>query len=290
MGAIKWLLVAASCLGLALAASAAGFFFAVDRSVANTEFVSRWLTKQNFASVAASTEDLQNENFTALESTLLSRAGISLIEPEIKKQARPMLDPFYAFLKGKTNEPRLAIDLGRYKQDPALVRRAANLVRDNENMKYLPAPLVESAAKLLLEKLPNEIDFLKLFRVSAADLAHLRTVTDTFYGYYHAALGMSLLFAAMLVFVLRDKRKVALVLGTTLFVAGLVMFLPYLGSETLATKMFSRYKGVAPEVVKSFSVSLIRDFFAVYVLSPVLLCASGAAAIAVGLFVFKKPA
>lgn len=290
MNPLKWLLVVVASAGLSFAASATGLFFAVDRSIANTEFVSRWLTKQNLAAFAASTEELQEDRLSAAEASLLSRTGISLIEPEIKKQAKPMLDPFFDFLKGKRNEPRLALDLNSFKQDPALVKNAADIVRANETMKYLPSPVVESAAKLLLEKLPGELDFLKILHISASDLSHLRSVTDKFYGYYHTALGFSLFFAALIVFLLREKRKIALTLGIALLVAGLLMFIPYLGSEILATKMFSRYKGVAPEVVKTFSVSLIRDFFGVYVLSPVLLSLVGLTGLVTGLFVFKKPA
>ena len=290
MNPLKWLLVVVAGTGLCFAASATGFFYAVDRSVANTEFVSRWLTKQNLVSVAASAEELHADKLSAAEASLLSRTGISLIEPEIKKQAKPMLDPFFDFLKGKRNEPRLALDLNGLKQDPALAKRAADIVRSNETMKYLPSPVVESAAKLLLEKLPGEIDFLKILHISASDLTHLRFVTDKFYGYYHTALGFSLFFAALILFLLRDKRKIALTLGISLLVAGLLLFIPYMGSEMLATKMFSRYKGVAPEVVKAFSVSLIRDFFGVYVLSPVILSLAGLTGLITGLFVFKKTA
>lgn len=288
MSGLKWLLAVVSCVGLWLSASATGFFYAVDRSVGNTEFVSRWLTKQNLAAFAASTEELQEDKLSATEASLLSRTGISLLEPEIKKQAKPMLDPFYDFLKGKSNVPKLALDLKQLKQDDALVKRAADIVRSNETMKYLPSPVVESAAKLLLEKLPGEIDFLKILHISAGDLTHLRFVTDKFYGYYHTALGFSLFFAALIIFLLRDKRKIALTLGIVLLVAGVLMFIPYIGSEVLATKMFSRYKGVAPEVVKTFSVSLIRDFFGVYVLSPVVLSLAGLTGLVAGLFVFKK--
>jgi len=288
MNGIKWLLVIVSSAGLWFAASATGFFYAVDRSIANTEFVSRWLTKQNLGSVGASVEKLQSDKMSAAEASLLSRAGMSLIEPEIKKQAKPMLDPFFEFLKGKRNEPRLALDLNGLKQDPAFIQRAADIVRRNETMKHLPSVLVESAAKLLMEKLPNELDFVKILRISAGDLAHLRSLTDKLYGYYHTALGFSLFFAALIIFLLHDKRKIALTLGIILLLAGLLMFIPYLGSEALATKMFSRYKGVAPEVVKTFSVSLIRDFFAVYVKSPIVLSVAGLGGIVAGMFVFKR--
>jgi hypothetical protein len=52
--------------------------------------------------------------------------------------------------------------------------------------------------------------------------------------------------------------------------------------------MFSRYRGVAPEAVKTLSVTLIRDFFGVYVMSPVILLLTGLSGIAAGAFVFKK--
>lgn len=288
MSGIKWLVVVVSCLGLWLSASVTGFFYAVDRSVGNTEFVSRWLTRQNLTTVAASAEEAQKEKFSGAEASLLSSVGMSLIEPEIKKQAKPMLDPFYDFLKGKSTVPKLALDLNQFKQDDALVKRAAGIVRSNETMKYLPSPMVESAAKMLIEKLPNELDFLKILRIKTADLAHLRRVTGKFYGYYHTALGCSLFFVAVIVFLLRDKRKIAFALGITLLIAGLLLFIPYLSSESLATKMFSRYKGVAPEVVKTLSVTLIRDFFGVYVLSPVILSLTGLGGIVAGMFVFKK--
>lgn len=290
MSGIKWLLVVVSCLGLWLSASATGFFYAVDRSVANTEFVSRWLTRQNLATVAASATEAQKERSSSIEASLLSGAGMSLLEPEIKRQAKPMLDPFFAFLKGKSQEPKLAIDLNRFKQDDALVTRAADIVRSNETMKYLPSPMIESAAKLLIEKLPNEIDFIKILRITAPDLAHLRSVVDKFYGYYQTSLLLSVFLIAFIVLLLRDKRQVFITIGITLLITGLILFLPYLGSETLATKMFSRYKGVAPEVVKTLSVSLIRDFFLVYVMSPVIISLAGLGAVVVGGFVFKKKA
>ena len=287
---MKWLLVVVSCVGLWLSASATGFFYAVDRSIGNTEFVSRWLTRQNLKTVAASAEEAQPAKLSATEATLLSTAGMSLIEPEIKKQAKPMLDPFYDFLKGKSDVPRLALDLNRLKQDDAFVKRAAEIVRSNEAMKYLPSPIVESAAKMLMEKIPNELDFVKIFHISSADLAHLRNVTGTFYGYFRTAFWLSLFFIAFIVFLLREKRKVSLTLGITLLIAGLILFIPYLSSEMLATKMFSRYKGVAPEVVKTFSVTLIRDFFGVYVISPIILSLTGLGGIVAGMFVFKKQA
>lgn len=289
MSGLKWLVVVVSCTGLWLSASATGFFYAVDRSVGNTEFVSRWLTRQNLTTVAAVAEDAQKEKSSAGEDSLLSKAGMSLIEPEIKKQAKPMLDPFYDFLKGKSNVSRLTLDLSGFKQDEAIVKRAADIVRSNETMKHLPSPVVESAAKMLIEKLPGELDFVKILRISPADLGHLRNVTGTFYGYYHTAFGVSLFFIALIVFALRDKRKIFFALGITLLIAGFLLFIPYLGSETLATKMFSRYKGVAPEVVKTLSVSLIRDFFGVYVISPLVLSVTGLGGIVAGVFVFKKP-
>ena len=288
MKGLKWLLVVVACIGLWLASSATGFFYAVDRSVGNTEFVSRWLTQQNLTTVAASAEEARKEKSSSIEASLLSRAGMSLLEPEIKKQARQMLDPFFDFLKGKSQEPKLAIDLNRFKQDDALVARAAGIVRSNETMKYLPSPMVESAAKLLIEKLPNEIDFIQIFKIKAHDLMHLRRVVDKFYGYYQNALLLSVFLIAFIVFMLRDKRQIAITLGITLLVSGLILFLPYLGSETLATKIFSRYKGVAPEVVKTLSATLIRDFFGVYVKSPLILSLAGLSGVIVGAFVFKK--
>lgn len=288
MNPLKWLLVVVAGTGLSFAASATGLFFAVDRSIANTEFVSRWLTKQNLAAFAASTEELQEDRLSAAEASLLSRTGISLIEPEIKKQAKPMLDPFFDFLKGKRNEPRLALDLNSLKQDPALVKNAADIVRANETMKYLPSPVVESAAKLLLEKLPDELDFLKIMRLKSDQLLPLRHLTIKFYGYYRWAIGFTLFFAALIIFLLRDKRKIALSLGIALLLAGLLLFIPYLGSEAVTAKIFSKYRGSAPEVVKALSGSFIRDFFGVYVLSPVMLSLAGLTGLVTGLFVFKK--
>ncbi len=199
-----------------------------------------------------------------------------------------MLDPFYAFLKGKNNELRLPIDLNQWKQAPGLLESAVKIAQENEAMRYLPPAMIESAVKMLIEKIPNEIDFIKLLQLNSDQIAPLRKRIEKFYDYYHIALGLGLFFIALIAFILRDRRQIAFALGFTLLIAGLLLFIPYLGSETLATKMFSRYKGVAPEVVKTLSISLIRDFFVVYVLSPVLLSVAGLVGIVAGMFVFKK--
>lgn len=288
MSGLNWFLVVVSCAGLWLSASATGFFYAVDRSVGNTEFVSRWLARQNLKAVTDSVEEDKQKKIASAEASLLFGAGMSLIEPEIKKQAKPMLDPFYDFLKGKSDVPKLSLDLSRMKQDNALVKRAADIVRSNDTMKYLPSPVVESAAKMLIEKLPNELNFLKIMQIKPDQLEPLRRLIGKFYGYYHIALGFSLFFVALVVFLLRDKRKIAFSLGIPLLIAGLLLLIPYLSSEMLATKMLSRYKGVAPEVVKTLSVTLIRDFFGVYVMSPVILSLTGLSGIVAGMFVFKK--
>ena len=195
---------------------------------------------------------------------------------------------FFDFLKGNRNEPRLALDLNGLKKDPALLTRTTGILHRHETMKYLPSPVVESAAKLLLEKLPDELDFLKIMRLKSDQLLPLRHLTIKFYGYYRWAIGFTLFFAALIIFLLRDKRKIALSLGIALLLAGLLLFIPYLGSEAVTAKIFSKYRGSAPEVVKALSGSFIRDFFGVYVLSPVMLSLAGLTGLVTGLFVFKK--
>lgn len=288
MNPLKWLLVVVASAGLSFAASATGLFFAVDCSIANTEFVSRWLNKQSLVAATDAVQEDQKRKISFAEVSFLFGFGMALIEPEIKKQAKPMLDPFFDFLKGNRNEPRLALDLNGLKKDPALLTRTTGILHRHETMKYLPSPVVESAAKLLLEKLPDELDFLKIMRLKSDQLLPLRHLTIKFYGYYRWAIGFTLFFAALIIFLLRDKRKIALSLGIALLLAGLLLFIPYLGSEAVTAKIFSKYRGSAPEVVKALSGSFIRDFFGVYVLSPVMLSLAGLTGLVTGLFVFKK--
>lgn len=282
MSGLKWVMVVILSLVFWVTASAVGIGFSIDRSFGNTEFISGLIFRQDLSALAGAASE------KGKSSNTFSGATIALLEPEIKKQTKPMLDTFYTHLKGKSNEPRLAIGLQQYKQDPALPKAAAKLLKGNEATKYLPEAFAEPAARMLIEKLPDELDLIKILSIRESDLTYARNLVGSFYRYYALAMWSSLIVAVLICALLRNRRQILVSLGIVLLTVSVTLFIPYLMSESMIGKMFLSGNNPAPEIVKKFAANVFREFFAVYLMTPVVIGLTAIGGIAAGAFAFRQ--
>lgn len=290
MKVLKWILVVILSAGLLVTASTTGIFFAIDRSFGSTDFMSGLVQRVDIASIANVALKKNDGESVSSELGLLGKAGFGLIEPEFKRQAKPMLDQLYAYLKGKTQEPKLVMSLGDFKKSPEILRSAVDSMMANETMKKVPRYVLEPAAKLLIERLPDELSFSKLLVSHKADLEQVRDSVGRFYNLYALAAGLSLLSVIIIALLLRNTRQILVTLGVVLVLASLALFLPVLISDALAANMVAGYKGVAADSVKAISLTFLRGFFAVLVASPIYLGIAGLVSLAAGVFAYKKTA
>lgn len=288
MSAIKWVVVVILCTVLAAGAAAASFFSAIDRSLGSTEFLSSFIQGQKLGEIAKAAEDSANENGPPSQLAVVSKLGYTVLEPEIKKQSRSMLDQLFAYLKGKQEKPALTMSLSEFKQDPGVLKSAVDGLMQNETMKKLPRSLVEPAAKMLVEKVPEKLNLTSLLATRESDLLRVKKAVGKFYTAYSVVFAIAIAMLVLIAIVLRNVRQTLIAVGITLLITGVLLFLPWLASDSIAQSIVSGYKGVAAASVQSIGAAFIKSFFAVFVLSPLALTAAGAAAFVTGKFVMKK--
>jgi len=199
-----------------------------------------------------------------------------------------MLDQLFAYLKGKQDKPTLSMNLSSFKQDPGVIKSAVDGLMQNETMKRLPRSLVEPAAKLLVQKVPNELNFTSMLTARETDLVQARTMVGRFYTTYSLVFAICIALLVLIAIVLRNARQTLIAVGITLLVTGLLLFIPWLGAGSIAENVVSGYKGVAAASVQAIGSAFIKSFFAVFVLSPVVLTLAGIAAFVTGKYV-KNP-
>lgn len=289
MTAIKWFVVVVLCFVLAAGATMASLFVAVDRSLGNTEFLSSFIQGQSLGEIAKAAENSAKEDGAPSQLALIGKLGYSVLEPEVKKQSKSMLDQLFAYLKGKQDKPTLSMNLSSFKQDPGVIKSAVDGLMQNETMKRVPRSLVEPAAKLLVQKVPNELSFTSMLTARESDLAQARTMVGRFYTTYSLVFAICIALLVLIAIVLRNARQTLIAVGATLLITGLLLFIPWLGSGSIAENVVSGYKGVAAESVQAIGLAFIRSFFAVFVLAPLVLTLAGIAAFVAGRFVKKKP-
>jgi NADH:ubiquinone oxidoreductase subunit 6 (subunit J) len=159
----------------------------------------------------------------------------------------------------------------------------------NETMKRVPRSLVEPAAKLLVQKVPNELSFTSMLTARETDLAQARTMVGRFYTTYSLVFAICIALLVLIAIVLRNARQTLIAVGATLLITGLLLFIPWLGSGSIAENVVSGYKGVAAASVQAIGLAFIKSFFAVFVLAPLVLTLGGITAFVAGRYVKKKP-
>jgi len=289
MTTLKWILAVLLCGMLAVGVSAASLFMAVDRSLGSTEFLSNFIQQQKLTEIAKAAEDSTKEDGAPSQLAVIGKLGYSVLEPEVKKQSRSMLDQLFAYLKGKQDKPTLTMSLTDFKQDPGVVKTAVDSLMQNETMKKLPRSLVEPAAKMLVEKVPEKLNLTSLLTARESDLAIVKKRVGQFYQTYSALLMILVGVLIVTLIVLRSIRQTLIAVGVTLIITGLLLFMPWLASGTIAQSVVSGYKGVATASVQSIGAAFIKSFFNVFVVSPLLLTAAGAAAFVTGRYFTKNP-
>ncbi|AFM12303.1 hypothetical protein [Turneriella parva] len=288
MTMIKWLTVVILCAALAAGAAMAAVFVAIDRSLGSTEYLSNFIQGQKFGEIAQAAENSAKADGAPSQLAVISKLGYSVLEPEFKKQSRSMLDQLFAYLKGDQEKPSLTMSLSDFKQDPGVLKSAVDGLMQNETMKKLPRSFVEPAAKMLVEKVPEKLNLTSLLTSRESDLAQVKKTVGKFYQSYNAVLLILIAVLILTFIVLRSVRQTLIAVGITLLITGLLLFLPWLASGSIAQSIVSGYKGVAAESVQSIGAAFIKSFFAVFVVSPLVLTLAGAAAYVTGKFVMKK--
>ena len=289
MTTVKWILAILLCMVLAIGLGAASLFMAVDRSLGSTEFLSDFIQKQRFTEIAKAAENSAKEDGPPSQLAIISKLGYSVLEPEVKKQSRSMLDQIFAYLKGKQDKPTLTMSLADFKQDPGVVKTAVDSLMQNETMKKLPRSLVEPGARMLIEKVPEKLNLTSLLTARESDLAIVKKRVGQFYQTYSVLLFILAGVLIVTFIVLRSIRQTLIAVGVTFIITGLLLFIPWLASGTIAQSVVSGYKGVAAASVQTIGAAFIKSFFNVFVLSPLFLTAAGAAAFVTGRYVMKNP-
>lgn len=276
------------CAALALGTSAASLFVAIDRSLGSTEFLSTFIQGQKLTEIAKAAENSAQENGPPSQLAVISKLGYSVLEPEIKRQSRSMLDQLFAYLKGEQEKPTLTMSLSDFKQDPGVLKSAVDGLMQNETMKKLPRSLVEPAAKMLVEKVPEKLNLTSLLAARENDFARAKKLVGKFYTAYSVVFAIAIAMLVLIAIVLRNVRQTLIAVGATLLITGLLLFIPWLASGSIAQNVVSGYHGVAAQSVQAIGASFIKSFFAVFVVSPLVLTLAGAAAFVTGRYV-KNP-
>lgn len=287
MSVLKWFFVAILCLLLYAGAGLAGVFVAVDRTLGSSEFVSGFIQRQNLGEVAAVAQRSASEGNAPSQLALVGKLGFSIFEPEFKRQSRSMLDEVYAYLKGKKNELRLVMDLRTFKQDPAVLKTAVDGMMRHETVARLPRVMVEPGVKLLLQKVPGELNFTSLATAGDKDFVETRKFVGNFYTAYNLIFGICIVMIVLIALSLRNLRQTLLTLGIILLLAGLTLFLPWFASESIAKNILSNFSGVGGTAIQSLGAVFFRNAFAVFVLSPIALSLMGLAGLLAGRYAGK---
>lgn len=276
------------CAALALGTSVASLFVAIDRSLGSTEFLSTFIQGQKFGEIAKAAENSAKEDGPPSQLAVISKLGYSVLEPELKKQSRSILDQLFAYLKGNQDKPTLTMSLSDFKQDPGVLKSAVDGLMQNETMKKLPRSLVEPAAKMLVEKVPEKLNLTSLLATRESDLLRVKKAVGKFYTAYSVVFAIAIAMLVLIAIVLRNVRQTLIAVGITLLITGVLLFLPWLASDSIAQSIVSGYKGVAAASVQSIGAAFIKSFFAVFVVSPLVLTLAGAAAFVTGRYVMQK--
>lgn len=260
MKIVKWFLVSLVCAALSVSLAIVGIGYVIDRSVGSTAFVSSYIEQLSLKDAVS--VEAQSGGAKTLVGTarLLMKFGATAIETHLKQQVKPVLDGFYAHLKGQNDKAQLKFDFRELKKDP----------------------------KFFL--VPTEMDLLKVANIETKHLAGLRGNVMQFYALYRRAIAASLISIVLLVLLLRSLRAISFAIGVSALLGGIILFLPWLFSGHIVAAIIGESAANMPEFLVQVGHGFKAAVLGIYIVSPAVLLAVGVGFFITGIFVFKKRA